>query len=466
MRLEFAQEQTTILDNIDPSCTSTTCGAIAHALRAKESMKPIEADVEKRKLELKKIETEKIERIKKATIEFDKAQQTIESEKASKLAAYELVTKAAADGNKALESRLIEFKQVSDQHTETKWAIEATERAIDEYNKAVADSADIPALRERLDSIQKDIDRLQSEKATIQTRHDQSISRINEEIDKFEQLLSDLLQNGCPEIKAATDRWDKLIAQTNEKKERARKAIFNVEKQIDDQVDTAIASLREKHASITEQLGKLTEQNRLTTQRLTKLKEQMAQKAVLQKQLTSLKADHAKVSEEAREWSYLKYACSKDGFRALEIDSVAPAIAAAANELLHSTFGSGTSIEIITQDPETSKEILDIMVHTADGDCTEITMFSGGEKVWLLKACRLALTMISKERSGRIIQTCFADEEDGALDPDKALQFVNLYRAFIVQGDFHTGFFISHKPACIAMADHLITFSTSGVSIN
>ena len=466
MRLELAQQQTEILDKIDPDCTSTTCGAIAHALKAKESMKPIEADIEKRKVELDKIEADGIERIKKSTVELETAQKAIEDEGAAKLAAYELVTKAVSDGNAVLETLLIGYKKMANQLAETRWAIFATERAIDVYNIAVEDNADLSVDRERLSAAKHEESRLSVEKTTMNQRHNEAMSDINAEIGRLDELLQDVRQNGCPASKDAAERWDKLIAQATGKKDRARLAIFEIEKQIDEQVNTTIATLREKHASITEQISKLTNQNMQATQRLNQLKTQLAQKTALQKQLARLIDEHRAISTEAREWAYLRNACSKDGFRALEIDSVAPAIAASANDLLHSTFGSGTSIEIITQDQETGKEILDIMVHTADGDCTEITLFSGGEKVWLLKACRLALTMISKERSGRIIDTCFADEEDGALDPDKAMQFVNLYRSFIGQGGFYTGFFISHKPACISMADNLIQFSSQGVFIN
>ena len=436
MRLELVQQQTEILDTIDPGCTSTTCGAIAHALKAKESMKPIKLDIEKRKAELDKIEADSIERIKKSTTELDKAQQAIENEGAEKLAAYEIVTKAVSDGNAVLETLLIGYKKVSDQLAEIRWAIDATERAIDIYNAAVEDNADLSAARERLSAAKHEESRLKTEKTNLNQRHESVMANIQKEIDRLEALLHDVRQHGCPDSKDAAGRWDRLINRAMEKKDRAQQAIFDIEKMVDEQVNMAIATLREKHGNITEQISKLTNQNMRATQRLTQLKTQLAQKTALQKQLARLIAEQTGINNEAREWAYLRNACSKDGFRALEIDSVAPAIAASANDLLHSAFGSGTSIEIITQDPETGKEILDIMVHTADGDCTEITLFSGGEKVWLLKACRLALTMISKERSGRIIQTCFADEEDGALDPDKAMQFVNLYRSFYRTGRF------------------------------
>ena len=83
--------------------------------------------------------------------------------------------------------------------------------------------------------------------------------------------------------------------------------------------------------------------------------------------------------------------------------------------------------------------------------------------MWLHKAARLALTMVSKEKTNRVLDTCFLDEEDGSLDEDSAQDFISLYRQFMAQGAFDTNYFISHKPVCVAMADHRIEFTGNGV---
>jgi ABC-type lipoprotein export system ATPase subunit len=73
-------------------------------------------------------------------------------------------------------------------------------------------------------------------------------------------------------------------------------------------------------------------------------------------------------------------------------------------------------------------------------------------------ALRLAMTLLSKEKSGHAFQTAYADELDGALDPDNSLNFVNMYRSFMTVGGFSDFLFISHKPSCRSMADHILTF--------
>lgn len=188
---------------------------------------------------------------------------------------------------------------------------------------------------------------------------------------------------------------------------------------------------------------------------------EMAKKEVaeLQKQKTAM-------ARELSEWRYLQHACSKDGLRALEIDSVAPSISGYANDILSKTFGPSQSVRFRTQDPETGREILDIMVIREDGTETPLENLSGGEKVWSLKALRLAMTLIAKERSGRSFTSSMADEEDGQLDAENAQNFIRMYQAFMQAGGFNTCFFISHRPECVAMADHVVSFAKGIVTVH
>lgn len=171
-----------------------------------------------------------------------------------------------------------------------------------------------------------------------------------------------------------------------------------------------------------------------------------------------LKAEREKLVKEMAEWRYLQQACGKDGLRALEIDSVAPVMSGYANRLLHGAFGPSYSIKMMTQDDQ-GREILDIIVLRDDGTETLIENLSGGERVWSLKALRLAQTLLAKERSGRDFKSVMADEEDGALDVGNAQAFVRLYREFMAAGGFEDCFYITHKPECVAMADHVVTFN-------
>ena len=191
----------------------------------------------------------------------------------------------------------------------------------------------------------------------------------------------------------------------------------------------------------------------------------IAEKKALEEKIDAAKKELAHVCKEASHWLYLQYGCGKNGLQALEIDGVAPLITNHANALLNSSFGPNFSVKIITQDQETGKETFDIMVIRQDGSEVSFKKLSGGEKVWILKSIRLAMTLISKEKSGRNFQTILADEEDGPLDADKSVSFIGLYRSIIDVGGFDTCLFISHNPDVVSMADHEIRFSGSGIEI-
>ena len=180
-------------------------------------------------------------------------------------------------------------------------------------------------------------------------------------------------------------------------------------------------------------------------------------------EISRLKARETFVREELSKWSYIRDAVSKSGLQALEISAAAPLLTSIANDLLHSAYGGEFFLDLVTQDPETGAEILDIMITRGDGETYSLCDFSGGESVWVLQAFKAAQILVNAEKSGVHFATCFADEESGALDKEKAERFIQMYRALMVQGNFEKLFFISHIPECQAMADHSLVFQQGGI---
>jgi len=180
-------------------------------------------------------------------------------------------------------------------------------------------------------------------------------------------------------------------------------------------------------------------------------------------EIEHLKARETFIREELQKWSYIRDAVSKSGLQALEISAAAPLLTTIANNLLHSAYGGEFFLDLITQDPETGAEILDIMITRGDGESFPLAEFSGGESVWVLQAFKAAQILVNAEKSGVHFATCFADEESGALDKEKAEKFIQMYRALMEQGNFEKLFFISHIPECQAMADHSLIFQKGGI---
>lgn len=199
-------------------------------------------------------------------------------------------------------------------------------------------------------------------------------------------------------------------------------------------------------------------------QKIATLKQAIADKEKAESDLLRKKAETQKLVTEKSEWIYLRNACSKDGLRALEIDGTAPMISSFANQLLNMSFATNFMVRFRTQDDE-GREVLDIIVVSEDGEEVMLKNLSGGERVWVLKALRLAMTLISKEKSGREFKSLLADEEDGPLSVDNAKSFVELYRATMKLGGMEDCYYVSHKPEAVAMADYRLVFTRGGISI-
>lgn len=217
-------------------------------------------------------------------------------------------------------------------------------------------------------------------------------------------------------------------------------------KGIDAEIAKTMAQIKTAEQSISE-----------TSSKIAKLQGELSGMQEAEEQLKKSTEEKSRVNANISDWTYLRNACGKNGLQAMEIDGAAPIITGFANEILSQAFGSLYTVKFRTQDDE-GKECLDIITITDDGEEVLLDNLSGGQRVWILMALRLAMTLLSKEKGGRNFETAFFDEMDGALDPDNAVNFVNLYKSFMDIGHFTTIPFISHKPECRSMADHVLMF--------
>lgn len=234
--------------------------------------------------------------------------------------------------------------------------------------------------------------------------------------------------------------------------------IEKIESNIDVDIKNTINLLNDKQDEYKKQLEVLSVSLESFKGKAAIFNNDLARKEQLLKDLSDKQKIESGIKKELLEWDYLRLACSKTGLQALEIDGAAPLITKEANELLDQAFGLDSQIKIITQDPESGREVFWIKVIREDGSEDDFGNLSGGQKVWIAKALSLGMTLVSKRKSGRNFMTLFADEEDGALDSEKALEFIQLYRSMMITGDFETCFYISHNPEVVAMADHVIDF--------
>lgn len=281
-------------------------------------------------------------------------------------------------------------------------------------------------------------------------------------LDDLRQRKEEAITDG-KRIKAA---WDERIARKRSETEAICLEMKNAKQNVDVMAENKLSDIQSVLASHRARMDEETSSMaRLGAARVV-IEKEIAAKAAIEARISDMIAEYGRLASETAEWLYLKNTCSKDGLRALEIDSVAPIISGYANDLLTQTFGPQYTVKLRTQDEETGKEVLDILTIREDGSEVNIENLSGGERVWSLKALSLAMTLISKERSGRDFKTMFCDESDGALDTGNAINFVQMYRSLMGIAEIDTCFFISHKEETIGLADHVLTFGNGKIVID
>ncbi|MBN2531872.1 MAG: metallophosphoesterase [Spirochaetales bacterium] len=207
------------------------------------------------------------------------------------------------------------------------------------------------------------------------------------------------------------------------------------------------------------------EVQRLTSD-IKNLENQIGELRKQEKELTTLKVVVEKKRREIHEWEWLAKACGPDGIQALELDALAPDIAASANRILESAYGSRFQIEFRTTRiggrGANTKQIEDFLIIIHDlkaGTEQEVSTLSGGESVWIKKAIYDAFGIIRARNTGTKFLTVFQDETDGALDSEaKKAYFKMLQAAHNESGRYHT-IVITHSPEAQSMIPQKIEIS-------
>ena len=305
--------------------------------------------------------------------------------------------------------------------------------------KVESDKAQLQKTR-ALSSLKSSLDTATAKLEGLEKRKGELAEELTAEEDKLIFRRMEVwaeMEANASDVQAAQGQLDIMAATDLEQEEQALKDLLASK----ESTEKEIASLRADLSALEAQIKDLEEKER---------------------RLQEIQAKRTVIVSEASEWEYLKDACP--AMRLLLIDSVTPNICFHANQILGDTYGPNATVKIITQDPETGKDVFWIKIIDEDGDDVTLSNRSGGQQVWALKALRLGMLLQSKERSGLDFRTAFADEESGALDifeeSQSAQKFTQLYRSFMKAGSFESMFYISHQKECIQMADQILWFGT------
>jgi len=214
--------------------------------------------------------------------------------------------------------------------------------------------------------------------------------------------------------------------------------------------ETELANAEATQAEIDEQADSLNAKIAAGKERIRSLLEQIEKAGAVRSKATALEYEIA-------QWTTLSKALGNDGIIALSIDDAGPTLASLANDLLASCYGPRFSVRISTQEETqkgSMKESFDIIVFDAERDDEKsVSQMSGGERIYINDVLTRAIALYQAQLSGRQYSCLFSDESDGALDPEKKLQFTAMKRRVLEIGGYKKEIFISHTPEVQELAD-------------
>ena len=179
------------------------------------------------------------------------------------------------------------------------------------------------------------------------------------------------------------------------------------------------------------------------------------------------RAEMAGKKGELDDWRILERATGPDGIQALELDALAPSIAAVANRLLAEAYGSQFAVEFRTTrissgSVKRAKQIEDFLIYIIDsetGEEQEIATLSGGESVWIKRAIYDAFATIRAQNTGTKFLVAIQDEVDGALDPAARMRYLRMLEAAHNASGRYQTILITHSTELQAMIGTTVRMS-------
>lgn len=349
-------------------------------------------------------------------------------------------------------------------------ALQAREevKKIQQEMKGMAiDLASLPEITQRRDSLSNELSTLIENQQKVADRE-----HLKQRIKENDNLIT-VKTNKTNELKKKIEKTSKSIGSLNVQSALDRNQglkdlsleLSKARESIDEDIIFQRDKLKNEMEGMQNTIRETGDKIAQTGAGLGVLKNEVADTEKAQEEIKSLVGRIKFLESEQSDWVVLGSACGKDNLQALEIDAVAPTVTGYANSLLSACYGSRFAIKFETVD-EKGRETFDVVVIDNDRNRPMfIEDLSGGEEVWILKALRLAVTLMMKSRSGRRFQTLYSDEEDGALSVANKVSYVNMYRKAMDIGGFEVAYLISHSPEVIQLCDSVMRFKEGGIEI-
>ena len=230
--------------------------------------------------------------------------------------------------------------------------------------------------------------------------------------------------------------------------ERNTTELNNVKRFLETFDNTEIVDYKQKIADL-ESLKEMKENERVNI--LIELSSVQTVIKQLQETLTDIKQKMDTVNilrNDFQEYLILEQAFSNTGIQALELEAVAPDIAALTNNILLESYGDKFTVSFTTLRQGKTKIVDDFSIDVTNNETgwtTPIELLSEGEKVWIIQALYYAFSIIRMEKTGFCFKVRFVDESDGALDTEMRLKYLNMIKSAHKLGSSRLTVMITHS---------------------
>ena len=158
----------------------------------------------------------------------------------------------------------------------------------------------------------------------------------------------------------------------------------------------------------------------------------------------------------------IEEATGRTGIQALEIDAAGPHVSRLTTDLLEASYGPRFGLALRTVQEASGRhvqrEVFDLLVTDGarPGGPRPVSDLSGGERVLIDEALKLALAVFNAQRWGVQVASLWRDECDGRLDDENARRYPAMLRRALKIGGWRNVFFVSHRREVWSQADALI----------
>lgn len=330
-----------------------------------------------------------------------------------------------------------EFLSVNAEYSDIQVALTKANSASQYLQQIEAAMLMIPQYENKLTEISSSLKELSLSKSELSKQIQDFEIQSNNELNS----LKNKLNSNYAEMKSDLDKLPPLCDENS---------IEDASNLVDD--------LKRVHKSLVEQLNDLKNQKFGIHTELEKVK-------AANQFLASLGLKLEAINFEISNWTLLAKAFGNDGIIALSIDDAGPEIAKYANRLLTECYGARFQVRLDTQKQSATgltKETFQIMVEdTLRNRSTEVSLMSGGEKVWVNECVVRAFSLYMTQSTGVNCETLFSDESDGPLDPERKRQYMTMKREVLKIGGYKREYLITQTPELWEMADHIIDVTKS-----